>query len=103
MKIEFSRSGGVAGIRLAVTLDTEKLPAKEAERLRGLVAAAALFDLAASLKSATPRPDQFQYRVMVEDGARKKQIEMDESSIPERTRPLLDCLVDLARTRQKRS
>ena len=101
MKVEFSRSGGVAGIRLTATLDTEMLPREEAERLRRLIVSAALFDLPASLKSTTLRPDQFQYRVAIEDGTRVKKVEMDEASIPEIFQPLLDYLVERARAARK--
>ena len=102
MKIEFSRTGGVAGMRLTATLDTEMLPREEAERLRRLIVSAALFALPASLKSATPRPDQFQYRVAIEDGTRVKKVEMDEPSIPETFQPLLDYLIDSARAAQRK-
>ena len=89
-------------MRLTATLDTEMLPPKEAERLRRLIVSAALLDLPASLKSVTPRPDQFQYRVVVEEGDRKKQVDMNEASIPETFQPLLDYLIDLARAAQRK-
>jgi hypothetical protein len=101
VKVEFARMGGVAGMRLAVTVDTERLPAVEAEGLRRLVADAALFDLPAVLKSPTPRPDQFLYRVAVEDGKRTTRVEMDESSVPDSARPLLEYLIASARPARK--
>ena len=88
-------------MRLTTALDTEMLSPEEADRLNRLIAAAAFFDQPASLKSATPGPDRFQYHVTVEEGGRKKQVEMDESSVPETCRPLLDYLLDSARARQK--
>lgn len=101
MKVQFARTGGVAGIRLTVTLDTETLPHAEADRLRRLVAAARLFDQPASRRLPGPGADRFQYQVTVEEGDRIKKVELDESSVPETFRPLLDYLVDSARTRQK--
>jgi hypothetical protein len=101
VKVQFVRTGGVAGIRLTATLDTETLPADEADRLRRLVAAARLFDQPASRPSPAPETDRFQYRVTVEEGDRTKRVELDESSIPDTFRPLLDYLIDSARTGRK--
>ena len=101
MKVEYVRTGGVAGIRLTATLDTETLPHAEADRLRRLVAAARLFDQPASRPSPAPETDRFQYRVTVEEGDRIKKIELDESSVPETLQPLLDYLTDCARARQR--
>ena len=88
-------------MRLTVTLDTEQLPPEEANRLSRLIAAAALFDQPPSLKSGAPGADRFQYRVTVEEGERRKKVEMDESSAPKALRPLLDYLIDSARARRK--
>lgn len=101
MKVQFTRTGGVAGITLTVTLDTQQLPQAESDRLSRLLAAAAFFDQPKSLKSAAPGADRFQFRVTVEEGDRKKQVETDESSCPETFRPLLDYLIDSARARRK--
>ena len=89
-------------MRLTTALDTEMLSPEEADRLSRLIAAAAFFDQPNLLKSATPGPDRFQYRVTVEEGGRKKQVEMDESSVPKTFRPLLDYLLDSARARPKK-
>lgn len=101
MRVQFTRTGGIAGITLTVTLDSQQLPQAEADRLRRLIAAAAFFDQPESLKSAAPGADRFQYRVTVEEGDRKKKVETDESSCPETFRSLLDYLVDSARARHK--
>ena len=88
-------------MRLTATLDTEVLSPEEADRLSRLIAAAAFFDQPDRLKSATPGSDRFQYRVTVEEGDHKKQVEMDESSVPKTFRPLLDYLLDSARARPR--
>ena len=105
MKIEFARTGGVAGVALTLTLDTETLPLEEVEHLRRLMAAASFFDLPALLRSVNRGADRFQYRVTVEDGNRINKVELDEASVPEKCRPLLDYLIDSARAarRAKRS
>ena len=45
MKIQFERSGGVAGMRMTTTVNTETLPAAEAQMLREMVDKAKFFDL----------------------------------------------------------
>ena len=102
MKVEFARTGGVAGIRLTATLDTEMLPPEEADHLRHLIAAASFFDQPSSRRSPTQGPDRFQYRVTIEDGDRIKTVEVDESSVSGPLQPLLDYLVDSARTPQRK-
>ncbi len=101
MKVEFVRTGGVAGVRLTATLDTEMLPPEETDRLRRLIAAASFFEQPTSRQSPIREADRFQYRVTVEDGDRVKKVEMNESSVPEACRPLLDYLIDSARTARK--
>ncbi len=101
MKVEFARTGGVAGIRLTATLDTEMLPPEEADHLAHLIAAASFFDQPSSRRSPTQGPDRFQYRVTIEDGDRVKRVEMDEASTPKTFQPLLDYLIDRARGAQR--
>lgn len=101
MKVEFCRTGGVAGTRLTATLDTERLPLQEADRLRRLISAASFFDQPTSLKSSTSGADRFQYQVTVEEGDRIKKVEIDESCVPRTFQPLIDYLLDSCRARQK--
>lgn len=102
MKIDFTRSGGFAGMRLAAQIDTDTLPSTEADRLRRLIEEAHVFDLPATLKSKTPGGDRFQYRIMVEEGGKRKELFADEAAVPEPLRPLLDYLTDWARSSRKR-
>ena len=87
-------------MRLTATLDSESLPPEEADRLRRLIAATSFFEQAPR-HSRIGGADRFQYEVTVEDGDRIKKVEMDEPSVPEAFRPLLDYLIDSARTRRK--
>jgi hypothetical protein len=102
MRIEFQRSGGFAGLRLATTVDVDKLPADEAAELKRLVDAADFFRLPATLK-ATRGADQFTYRLTVEAGNRQHTVEVSENAAPESLRPLLQRLATLARTAPRSS
>jgi hypothetical protein len=97
MKVQLMRSGGFGGIRLSAALNTEELSPQEAAQLRRLISESSFFDQQASLKSASSQPDRFQYRISVEEGERKKEIETDEAGMPERLRPLVDYLLGQAR------
>ena len=101
MKVEFCRTGGIAGTRLMATLDTERLPPQEAARLRRLISTACFFDQPISLKSSTSGADRFEYQVTVEEGDRIKKVEIDESCIPRTFQPLIDYLLNSCRARQK--
>ena len=65
MRIALTRSGGFAGTRLHVELDSSKLAAEEAEELRTLVAATN-FSASRSLSAR----DAFAYDLVVDDGGR---------------------------------
>jgi hypothetical protein len=101
VKIQLTRSGGFGGVRLSTALDTDALPAGEAAKLRRLISKSAFFDQPSSLKSPSPGPDRFQYRLSVEEGEKKKEIEADETGLPEALRPLVDYLLDQARKGRK--
>lgn len=100
MKIRFTRSGGLAGARLVVALDTEKLAADEADRLRRLVTAAVARPIVH--KKIPGGADRFRYRIEVEEDDRKREIEIDESSVCDDWRPLLDYLTEAARAARKK-
>jgi emfourin len=97
MQIEFERSGGVAGIRLATTVDTDRLPASDAARVRQLLDDAGFFSLPAHLAATTPGADRFQYHITVRTAERSHTVDIAEGAAPPALRPLLDWLVGAAR------
>jgi len=98
MRIAFERTGGFAGMRLAVELNTGKLSQEEAQELEQMIQSASFFDLPDTITSPTPEADRFFYKVTVRQGFRKHTVEMSESATPEAVQPLLDRLVAAART-----
>jgi hypothetical protein len=104
MKIYFLRTGGFAGIRLSLAIDTQDIPEEDAGRLRRLVEASGFFDLDAHEVRATPAPDRFEYRLAIRSqvwGARE--LLLAESAIPDEIRPLLEHLTALAMSRRSSS
>jgi hypothetical protein len=97
MTIDFERTGGFAGARLATTIHSEDLPAEEEGQLRDLIAAADFFQQPATSPGRAPGADRFQYKVSVEGDGRRHTIQVNEGAIPPELRPLLQWLTKVAR------
>jgi hypothetical protein len=92
MRIALTRSGGFAGTRARVEVDTANLSTGDAQQLRALVAAA---DIASSRSSAAR--DEFAYDLVIEDGGRLRTCRIADAAMSERTRALIDGLLARAR------
>lgn len=99
MRVTFSRSGGVAGVTLRCSLDTDAMEPEEAQRFEALVEASGLRSMAPTLP--VPETDRFQYLLDVAWSPREANVYVfGESQVPARLRPLLDRLTDEARSRR---
>lgn len=98
MRIEFVRSGGFAGINLTARVDSEKLAPDEKAALEKKISDASFFDLPEQIKPPSPGPDRFEYSVTVSSSGRTHTVIVSETLVPDKLRPLLDHLTDLART-----
>jgi hypothetical protein len=96
MHIQFVRSGGFAGARLALQVDTATLPPDEARALEELVEAAAFFSLPETLLPAIPQADRYQYTITIERGDIRHTVRTSEEMAPSELQPLLDSLTQLA-------
>lgn len=101
MKIDFVRSGGFAGLRLARSFDTAQLPDAQAKKIQGLVEAAAFFEVPEPEQAQAVIQDSIQYRLTVSSGARTREIEATDSTMPEQLRPLVNYLVSLIKAGNK--
>jgi hypothetical protein len=88
MRIVLTRTGGFAGTRARVEVDTASLSAGDAQRLRALVAAA---DVASSPPSTVR--DEFAYDLEIDDEGRLRSCRIGDSAMSERTRALVDWLL----------
>ena len=102
MRIEFTRTGGFAGMRLVTSVDTEQLPAEQASTLDKLVGDAGFFELPENLAPATPAPDRFEYHLTVDSVQKTHSIDVNEAGAPDSLRPLLNYLTTLAMASKKR-
>ncbi len=96
MRITFERSGGFAGMRFTASLDTDSMPAEQANALKQLVASSGFFNLPATIPS-TGGADQFTYTVTINDQGRQHTVVAKDGSIPPGLQPLLQQLTSLAR------
>jgi len=101
MHIDFTRSGGFAGMRLSCSVDTDHLSPEQATEVEKLIDNAGFFELPEKLVPEQPRPDRFEYRVNVDAGEKQHSITVSDAVAPESLRPLLNYLTTLAIVRRK--
>jgi hypothetical protein len=102
MNIDFLRTGGFAGLRLSLAVNTDDLPEEEASRLNELLESASLAGRPAPVSENTPARDRFEYRLTIARGARQQaSFVWPENDVPVEVWPLLEYLTELA-TRQSR-
>jgi hypothetical protein len=101
MRIQFVRTGGFAGMRLASTIDSDALPEEEVQALQSEIDNAHFFELPTQFSETGGGADRFQYEITVEDGHKKHTIEAGESALPGHVQPLIQHLERLARTARK--
>ena len=101
MRISFERTGGVAGMVMAVELDTRRFPQEESRAWEDLVEAADFFKLSPTLHPTQPETDRFVYTVTVRTGLRRHTVTVSESAIPSALQPLLERLQSAARNKRE--
>jgi hypothetical protein len=92
MKITLVRTGGVAGMRRAIEIDTDDLDPERARELERLVKAANLQRLSEPTLTSDRAPDRLRYKLTVVNGTRKHSATFDEHRIPDAVKPLIDAV-----------
>lgn len=101
MHIDFVRTGGFGGIRLATTVDTQQLPSEQASTLDRLISDADFFKLPEQIRPPSPAPDRFEYKVTIATADATHSVVVSDPATPESLRPLLNYLTTLAMTSRK--
>jgi hypothetical protein len=97
VKIRFVRSGGFAGLKLAIDLDTAGMSREEAAEIEALVHQSEFFDLPARSVSESRGSDRFEYRIRVASASRRAYaVVIPEQAVPDRLQPLLGRLTAMA-------
>jgi hypothetical protein len=97
MRIAFSRSGGITGIRLGLTLDTATMPSEDARELEDCVLRSGFFELPEVLYSGGA--DRLQYKLTIERNGVSHSVQMEDGAIPETLSPLIKRLEAALRAR----
>ncbi len=97
MRIEFERVGGVAGIRLRGSIDTDVLPPEEAKSWQALVEKAQRGHMRQSSRAGGRTRDSFEYWLTVKDGWKESSVRMTDETLPPSATPLIDRLLALAK------
>jgi hypothetical protein len=99
MRIQFERTGGFTGMRLAIDVTESDLPEDEWQMLQAALQQAEFFQLPPKV-TGSGQPDRFTYQVTVETATRSHTVELGEGEIPDNVQPLIQQLNLLARTRR---
>lgn len=99
MRIQFERTGGFTGMRLALDLTESDLPEDEWQTLQAALQQAEFFQLPGKYTGGG-QPDRFTYQVTVETETHSHTVELGDGQIPENVQPLIQQLNLLARTRR---
>ena len=81
MRIEFTRSGGFAGISVGGALDAAELSPEESAGLEALPRIRP--------HRAHAARDAFRYTVAIDDGQRRREYSFSELDVPDELRPLI--------------
>lgn len=95
MKIQYTRSAGLPGLFRSCELDTEKLPADLAKRLKDLLEQSG-FDRSVALVDPKGR-DKQQFTLRIKRRGKPIDITVDASQVPDNARELLRLLEEHAK------
>jgi hypothetical protein len=92
MKISFEQRGGLAGIEISSSLDTDTVLPEEKQQIEGLIDNARFFNIPS--KSASPSKgaaDYYEYTITVESGEKKKHtVETTDLTMQKELKPLIN-------------
>lgn len=95
MKIYFERTGGFAGLRKSISLDTDKMTPSESEKLHNMCNSAN-FSNPQKSESKNGTADFFHYKITVESKDGKRTIETSDLSMTPEFENLINFLSDKA-------
>ncbi|HTZ43864.1 MAG TPA: protealysin inhibitor emfourin [Jatrophihabitans sp.] len=96
-RLHYRRSGGFAGVQLAVDVLAGELPAEQAEQAARMLAHPEEFRAAGSPAAPPGSADLFSYQLELERGEERQDFRWTEFEVPDAARPLLTALRGLAK------
>jgi hypothetical protein len=101
--IDFERSGGVTGMILHVSIDSHSLSRDEQEELDRLLTEAGIPEIIKEIPFREPSPDQFTYRLTIQQGEKQHFFQLDEKQIPPSVQPLMRFLTQKSRRKNDKT
>jgi len=93
MKISFESSGGIAGIRSSITLETSSMSDDEGKQISDLVKNSNFFDLPSeSIPPKLGSADYKNYEITVKTDVKEHIIRTNDVLMPSQLKPLIDFL-----------
>jgi hypothetical protein len=96
VRVELTRSGGLAALQQTIAVDTEELPEEEARQLEDLVERADIETLVPRSPLRGRGADRFQYDLVVSDGEARQEVTASEDVASSELRALVDWLLQHA-------
>ena len=93
VRVELTRSGGLAALQQTIAADTEELPEQEARQLENLVEQADIETLAQRSPLRGRGADRFQYDLVVSHGGARREVTASEDVASSELRALVDWLL----------
>jgi hypothetical protein len=87
-QITFERSGGFAGNEIDFDIKLDSLPENEARRLQKMIENADFFNVPTNIEQSAA-PDQFLYRLTVDNGTEYHTVRFTEATMPKTLLPLV--------------
>ena len=89
MKIWFEQSGGLAGITISSSVDTNSLPSTQREMIERIVSSTSFFNLASRISPPRGSADFLHYVIKVEDRTGSHTVEFTDLSMVSELKPLV--------------
>ncbi len=102
-RIQFERTGGFAGIRLATDFELDDLPREQAHRLRELLDDLDIDEYNRKHAHEPRIPDSFSYTIHVYTEKQQYLIETGDNTASEKMNDLLALLTQIMRARARKS
>ena len=96
-RIKFERTGGFAGIRFAADIELDKAPNDQAKQILDLLNSMDFDKLPEKILGSQQIPDGFTYSITVISGTGEQTVTTTDTAAPEKMKPLLDLLTQVAR------
>jgi len=80
-----------------IEINSKDLDTSEEEHLKTMINRSDIFNLPEPVKNSSTMPDQFQYKVSIQQDGRKRELNLDEENVPDHLRNLITYILKKGR------